>query len=310
MAVFRESFREYWFTGSHTGMFSSAVFSPFMMYLGLLLPVLMLLPKQFPLIREVSARVALLPRILFASLVLFFAANLLLFQLYLPSRYTVNSFRIILALAAGIAAITILDRVFRWASGLASFHFRHAAAIGTAACLAATLVLPQAVTGTWVDTRYKTGQSPQLYEFLARQPEDILIASLADEADNLNMLARRSILVAKETALPFHKGYYSQIRQRAIDLINAQYSTDLKELQSFIQKYGVDYLLVDRAAFTPDYISGDRWIMQFQPAAKDAIARLQQGAAPALSRFMNDCAALGTAGMVLIRADCILKAQL
>jgi hypothetical protein len=310
MAVFREGFLEYWFTGSHTGMFSSSVFSPLIMYAGLLLPVLMTLPKQFPLVKKISAQIALLPKVVIVSLAMFFAANLLLFRLYLPSRFTVNSFRIVLALAAGVAAITVLDAIFRFADRLRVPRFaRSAIAAGATVCLAAALVLPQAVTGVWVDTRYKTGQAPRLYEFLAGQPKDILVASLSDEADNLNMFSRRSILVAKETALPFHKGYYSQIRQRAIDLINAQYSADTITLQNFIQKYGVDYLLVDRNAFTPEYISGDRWIMQFQPAANDAVARLKEGVRPALSKLVDQCSALEINEMVLIPADCLLQAS-
>ena len=158
-----------------------------------------------------------------------------------------------------------------------------------------------------VDTRYKTGEAAGLYEYLSRQPKTILIASLSNETENLPIFAGRSILVGRESALPFHKGYYSQIRQRASDLIKAQYSPDITELQNFIRKYGVDYLLVDRDAFKPDYVAGDKWIMQYQPAANDAVAALKQGETPALSKLMDQCSVFEAEGMVLIAAECVMK---
>lgn len=304
MVVFREGFWGYWISGNHTGMFSSSVFSPLTMCLGLLLPILMFFPHRFPLVKRISTRVGLFPRVIAASLVMFFAANALLFKLYLPSRFTVNSFRILLALAAGISAVVLLDAVFRWAEDRSPSSARSLAALCSTVLLAAALASPF-VTGNVVDTRYKTGENPQLYEFLARQPGDIVIASLASEAENLPVFARRSILVGREVALPFHNGYYSQIRERVADLVSAQYTADIGELQSFIKKYGVTHLLVDRNAFTPEYAAGDKWIAQNQPAAKE---RLQQGVAPALSKFMDRCAVLKTDDMVLIAAECVMNA--
>jgi len=46
--------------------------------------------------------------------VIFFAAHALLFKLHVPSRYTGMSLRI-MALAAGMAFLVILDAVFHWA---------------------------------------------------------------------------------------------------------------------------------------------------------------------------------------------------
>jgi len=309
MVVFRQGFWSYWLTGSHTGMFSSAIFYPMMMCVGLLLPILMFARNRFPLTRQISSGIALLPGIIVASLAMFFAANALLFRLYLPSRFTVHSFRILFAIAAGISTIVLLDTVFRWASEQpVPSVVRRVAALASVGLIAAALAFPF-VTGPVVDTRYKFGENPELYEFLARQPKDILIASLANDVENLPMFARRSILVGRETALPFHKMYYSQIRERAVDLINAQYSTDIAELRNFIQKYGVSFVLVDRNAFTPQYLAGDKWVMQYQPAAKDAVARLNRGEVPALSRLIDRCSVLETNGMSLIPSECILQSN-
>lgn len=299
MVVFRQDFWSYWFTGNHTGMFTSGIFAPTTMCLAFLLPLMFVFRRRFPLVNRISSGIEAFPGIIVASVTIFLAAHLLLFRLYLPSRFTVSSFRILFALAAGIAAIVLLDAVFHWASG------RSWPALASAALLGVVLIFYPVE----VDSRYKTGAAPRLYEFLAREPRDVLVAGLSDETDNLPIFAGRSVLVARETAIPFHKGYYGQIRQRAIDLIDAQYSADLSELQSFIRKYGVTHLLLDREAFAPDYLARDKWIMQYQPAAGDAIKKLRSGVEPALSRLIDRCSVVETNGMVLLSSECVLKAS-
>jgi len=310
MVVFRQGFWQRWLTGSHTGMFASAVFYPYTMLLGLTLPLLLLLRRRLPAVERISGTISLIPRVILASLAMYFAANALLFRLYLPSRFTVSSFRIILALAAGISAIVLLDAVFRWAtSDTTSLSFYRALmAMAAVVVLIAALWLPRYLNGTWVDTRYKTGQSAELYEFLSHEPKDTVIASLASEADNIPAFAARPVLVARETALPFHKGYYSQIRQRAEDLIDAQYTPDLARLQQFVRDYRVGFFLVDRDAFEPGYVLSDKWLMQYRPAARNAIDHLSNGAVPALAKLVDRCSVLETNNMKLIPSDCILKA--
>jgi len=299
MVVFRQNLWGRWITGNHTGMFASGVFAPFTICFGLLLPVVMLLPKRFPLAARIS-RIEIFPRIILASLVIFVAANVLLFRLYLPSRFTTNSFRIVLAMAGGITAVALLDGLFHLVGS-------RAGRVAATVLFAGVLALPLAM-GPIVDTRYKTGTNPGLYEYLASQPKNILIASLADETNNLPIFAKRSVLFSRETALPFHKRYYNQVRERVLDLINAQYTDDLAELQSFIKKYAVDYLLVDLDAFAPEYVSRDKWITQYQPAAGESVARLKQGARPILADLMSSCSSYQSDEMVLISGECVMKA--
>ena len=158
---------------------------------------------------------------------------------------------------------------------------------------------------------YSIGEVPQLYQFLSQQPKDILIASLAKQADYLPSFAKRSVLVSREYALPYEVGYYKQIRQRAIDTIDAQYSPNLEPLKGFIKKYGIDFWLLDRAAFTPEYLTNgswqSSWIRQYQPAATEATDRLKQGTVPALARVMKRCAVVETEKFILVGGECIVK---
>jgi hypothetical protein len=303
LAFFRDGFLRYWVTGKGSGMLSWT-FLPITISFGFLLPILAIFPGRFPLIKQVSGRVALPPKIAVVSIALFFAAHLLLFKLYFPSRYTVNPLRVVLALAAGISLVALLEAAFRWSrQNLAPQARLIATAIASAAVFA--LAIYPVFSPAMLDTRYIPGNYTGLYEFFQSQPKDTLIASLAQEADNFPVFTRRPILVGREYSLPLHKGFYMRMQERAVDLINAQYAADPGELQSFIRKYGVDYLVVDRRAFNSDYLN-DKWIRQYEQAAEAAKSRIARGEVSALARLMDSCAVATDRGFVVISAECVL----
>jgi hypothetical protein len=159
------------------------------------------------------------------------------------------------------------------------------------------------------NSRYRVGRTPGLYEFFANQPADGSIASLAQEVKNIPIFSRRSILVSREYSLPFHKNYYGQMSERAQELISAHYTASLGELKDYIRKYDVSFLLVERRAFSPEYLARDSWIMQYQPAAGEAIEKLKNGVVPALQKVMTSCAAFESEDYVVLRAECVLNAQ-
>jgi hypothetical protein len=109
--------------------------------------------------------------------------------------------------------------------------------------------------------------------------------------------------------LPFHLGYYNQIRQRAIDLIEAQYGEDLSQVQQFVQKYGVDFWVLHRNAFKPEYLRADSksWLRSFQPVFDEALAGLEQGKVPALSKLMRKCRVAKTPQLIVLEAECLGK---
>lgn len=302
----------FWFTGQRSGIMPQfGTIVPIIA--GLLLPLLLLFPSLFPLFRRMTPQVALLGQITLASLGMFFVAHAFLFRLHLPSRYTEHSLRIVTALAGGIALTVMLDAILLWARPKRqkakdkTDEERQRLALVLVALLLTALVLNPAFLKKFPKTDYAVGQVPALYEFFARQPKDILIASLAEkEVTNLPTFAKRSILVGGVGfPVPYHKGYYAQIRQRTVDLINAQYSRDLNQIQSFIQKYGVDFWLLEREAFTPSYITQSRWISQYQPAAGEAVARLEQGTSPALTSVRERCSVFETGSFVVLQAECV-----
>lgn len=301
---------KFWLRGRRSGLLPESLFTIMPIYAGFVLPFLVRHKGTFPLAGKVASGSSILLRIALASLAMFLAAHVLLFKLHLPSRYTQHSLRMLLSLAAGISLVIMLDAIFRWAAQ------KEKRAQGKRLALAWAAALGLAVALLWqplnssrtLDTKYRVGGSPSLYEFFAAQPKDTLIASLAHEADYLPSLARRSTLVGREYAIPYHTGYYGQIRNRAHDLIEAQYARELGVTKSFIQKYGIDFLIIDRRAFTPNYLANNRWAMQYKPASTDALSELGEGVAPALSKLVESCSVFNNDNLVVLSADCILKA--
>jgi len=275
-----------------------------------LLPVLLRFRSKFPKLWQLKSSILVLPQLLLVSLSMFFAAHAVLFKLHLPNRYTSYSFRIILALASGIALSVILDAVLSWASQRAKPHLplRQFIALGATALFAATLVLYPSFIKDFPYTAYQVGGAPGLYQFFQKQPKDILIASLADEVNFIPTFARRSILVGREYAIPYHLGYYRQFRQRTLDLIRAQYSPDLAEVKDFIQKYKVDFWLLDARAFTPEYFANNDWLQAYQPATGEALDKVKRGTLPALSSVIKNCQVFEAESLVVLGGACLKSA--
>ncbi|MBE9128559.1 MULTISPECIES: hypothetical protein [unclassified Coleofasciculus] len=305
-SFFVEDAWEFWFNG-RSGIRIDTALAPPLAYSGLLLPILLNLPSRFPLTQQITRGIGVLPKLLLASGILFFAAHALLFKLHLPSRYTQHSLRIAIALAAGITLTLLIDAI---SLGAKSTQLRQILALGSTALISITLLgYPHLALNTFPWTYYTVGGVPKLYEFFQQQPQHTLIASLAEEANNLPTFAQRSILVGREYAVPYHWGYYRQFRQRTLDLINAQYSPNPRVVRDFIEKYGIDFWLLPATPFTPDSIANNNWLMQYQPAANEAIAQLEAGKIPALKPLVVPCSVLETQDLVVLKADCILNSH-
>jgi hypothetical protein len=305
---------QFWVTGNRSGVLTEA-FGPPVIWAGLALPLLARARSRLPLAGALSGEVGLLGRLLVASFGLYIAAHLLLFRLHLPSRYTHHSLRIALALAAGLALAILLEALLRWAAARprADDHRRPLLAAGATTVVAAATVLYPGLlhlTGRpFPHTQYRAGREPDLYRFLARRPPDVLIASISTEANYLPAFARRSVLSGTEFGVPYHRGYFEQIRQRTADLLRAQYSPDLAAVQAFIAGYGVDLWLLDRGALSRAYLVDDQRSALLRPLAPEVFDGPNQGAVPALAALLDQCNVFNSPRVVLLSADCILAAR-
>jgi hypothetical protein len=305
---FTNSAWKFWIEGLRSGLLPYISRLPELLIAALLLPVMLCFAKRFPLTQQIQPAIRLIPQLLVVSLFWFFAAHALLFKLHLPSRYTQHTFRIILCWAAAMALVIGLDAVKRWATQAPPTQrkLRNWLASAAIISLAAALIFYPSYTPEFPRTKYVVGTQPQLYEFFAQQPNDTLIASLSEEANNLPSFTQRSVLVAKEYAIPYHMGYYQPFQQRAIDLIQAQYSPGLPKLKQFIRQYGVGFWLLDRQAFTPTY-GEQAWFKQYPEAAKAAKRVFRQGKEPALAKTSQECTVFQNQDFVVLESACLLR---
>ena len=322
----------FWFNGTRSGVMLAAALVPPLIYSGLLLPVFLALPRAFPLAKQITGKTLVLLQMVAVGLGLFFAAHAVLFQLYLPSRYTLHTLRMTLAIAAAIALTLAIDSLWRWANvsltrvwwaGAPAYpdlpHFalklpyqreeilqlRRWLVLAITSGLVVVLMSFPRTLDQFPWTNYTVGRATSLYSFLAQQPPATLTAALGEEANNLPVFTQRPVLTAREYGIAYHVGYYRQFRQRVIDLINAQYSPQLSEIQAFIRQYGIDFWLLDKNAFTPDYLARNHWLRQFKPAARQAQERLERGDPLALPPLLDRCRILETDTLLLLSAPCL-----
>ena len=308
---------DFWLTGDRSGIIPpewlSQSFLPPQVWAGLLLFIFLSLNKK-NITQKITNKIILLPELALASTGIFIAAHLLLFRLHHPSRYSQHSLRIIMALAGGIAFTLIIELIRKKLHLLNNSSKNQplqkikAISISTSIYIVLTLILIYpALTNNFPVTNYVVGKAPQLYEYLAQQPSDIRIASLALEANNIPTFAKRSILVSSEYALPYHQGYYNQIKQRAKDLIQAQYSPNLEEVKKIIHKYKIDFWLLDSQALTLEYVRKNHRLQQLNYTAANLVkSQMENGRTPTLLNVPEKCRVLDIHNLVLLEAKCIL----
>lgn len=311
---FDDNWFDFWVLGQRSSLLPKDPFTPATLALALLLPAVWWQRDRLRLGRHLSDRLVLFPAWLLSGVGWYAIAHLLLFRLHLPGRYTQHSLRMILPIAAAlvltIAIETLLRRV---GQGDRAVWQRASAGLLVVVVGLGALFYPLSLK-RFPKANYVAGESPGLYQFAAAQPKTWRVASIAKEADNLPTFAARSVLVAREYAIPYHWGYYRVFRQRAIDLLQALYSPDLARVRRFNQQYAIDAWLIDRDTFSVDYLQAkerraNRWLRQFQPVQQQAIEQLQRGERPALSAFLapNDpCQVYQQSNLVVLSARCIM----
>ena len=307
-AFFQDNFWDYWITGQRSGLLPKYLFRPTLITIGLLLPLLFLFKNQLFLVSKITPNIKILSVILTSSISWFIAAHLILFKLHLPSRYTSYTFRICLALSAGITLCIFLDKLLTLASLSRRQNWKQIVALSLTLFLGIGVIVGSCFWGKFPKTSYVMAKEPEIYRFFSQQPKDTLIASISEVANNIPSFSQRSVWVAWEYAIPYHLGYYNQIQHRATELIKAQYSSNLNVLQTLIQTHRFDFIILDQTAFTPEYMLENRWLRQwYHSLSKDIIADINNGKNPAILQKVSQCSRLQTQKIIILEAECLVK---
>jgi len=302
-AFFSDRPWHFWLVGKQSGFFPFEWQYFLMCSFGLLLPVISRSPKLFPLTKKITTKSRIIWQIILISFIWYGLAHLMLFRLHLPSRYSQHTSRMAIALLSGITLAILLHKLIQQVAA----HSPIRQGIITAIAIAALLYPTYAVQAYPQRLGYVTAKNPELYQFLRQQPKDVIIATLSQLGDFIPSFAQRRVLTAREYSIPYHWDYYTQIRQRTQDLIQAQYSSNSADFKQLIQQYQVDLWLVDRTAFTPEYLQQNDWLNQFQPETQQAIANFNQNRPSAIAQRIDQCSIFQTPEINLLTSKCLLE---
>ena len=273
-----------------------------------------LLTTKLQTINLITNKIVILLQVAIASLAMFVLAHLLLPVLHLPSRFTYHSLRLILGITTAIVLTVILDTFKIWLDKklYLSNPLKLSDKIKLALIIVAsiTIVVVPAIPFIFIAFQnWNVGTNPEIYQYLARQPKDILVASLSEDANNIPAFSQRSILVGGEFAYAYHPVYYDRVKQRTVDLLQAQYTLDIKVLTSFIRKYDLNYIMLDKTAFTPEYLLEKDWLINssWRDETKFAIAQIESESTSVLAKLIPDCSVVSTDSSYLIDTTCILS---
>lgn len=315
---FRPNLGDYLLYG-RSGLQLYNAFTPITNLLALVLPLLLCFPKRFPLVTAIRKNnIGMLWRVVATCTFWFFVSHAVLFKLHLPNRYIGRFLLLLFTLLAAMAIVILMDGLLKWSieqlekvtASPSKFRLRLGTWLtsGLAGALFAILVLYPLTYPGYPTVSLARGRVLELYPFFASQPKDSLIASLSPEATNIPTFSGRSVLVTSEIALPYQVGYYQEIRQRARDLITAQFSPNPTILRDFIQRYGITHWLLDPNAYSLEVLKGDRWVQQYQPEADRAVLTLAAGQVPALAALSDYCVIFNVADHRVVDARCIVQA--
>ncbi len=213
--------------------------------------------------RPIRTGLAPMAFLLLASLALYLAARILALRLFVPDRYVSYSVNILYAL------------------GLATL-FRHALApLLRRRGVAAALLLLAAVAGAIRLTDaglYDYGADATLYATARLTPADATFAGHPELMDNLLTFGHRNVQASFELAHPWMTGYWRRYEPRLDDLFTAYYAADPEAVTAFCRRYGVDFLVVDEAHFTPGFLAGRPFFAPFDGRIREiAAATLADG---------------------------------
>jgi hypothetical protein len=97
-------------------------------------------------------------------------------------------------------------------------------------------------------------QDRQLGKFLSNMPKNIMLVGHPRDVDNIPILCNRSVLFNDQNI------YYETGVSRAVyDFVNAYYSNSSEVICEFLNKYKIDYLVVNEKRFTKEYLRGKRY---------------------------------------------------
>jgi hypothetical protein len=183
-----------------------------------------------------------------ASLLLYLAACVFIFRLFVPSRYIEFSINVFYCVAIGacirVAVGALVPRRIAFPA------------------VSTLLVILGALTLYRVGI-YDYSADAALYRFVQSTPKTSLIAGPPDLMDNVLTFGRRKAFVTYELSHTWYIGYWEVIKKRTFDFFRAYYSEDPAEVREFCRENGIDYLILRDKDFSRNLLKKTQ--IHFEP---------------------------------------------
>ncbi len=226
--------------------------------------VLSLLAGVIFLARRRLARVPLVfATLALSSLGMFGLAYALAYRLYLPDRMLLYSWPPLVLLGLPLAVYLALEpRLGERAAPVA------ASVVVAFLVIACGDGLPRSENLTDF-----TAHDSAAIRYVATLPRDILVATQPERASFVQTFALRRTLFSASLNVPFYYGYAVEMEQRIDAFYRAYYAPDLATVARFVERYHVDYLILDERDFGPDARRRARYYEPWQTLAGQLLDR-------------------------------------
>ncbi|MBF0482687.1 MAG: hypothetical protein HQK81_09825 [Desulfovibrionaceae bacterium] len=196
--------------------------------------------------------------LLAASAGLYALARVFILKLFVPDRYLSYTLYMVYCLLLAVC-----------------FHAGLARALAAPKKAAAVVLLAAALSFPrlrGLELYDYSGDAP-LYRAAWETPKDALFAGEPHLMDNLLTFGKRKVFVSYKLAHPWSKGWWEFVRPRLVSLFRAYYASDPRAVRDFCRENRIDFLVVDPAGFTPEFLRARPFFAPF-----DALIReLTQG---------------------------------
>lgn len=225
---------------------------------------------------------------------LYILAWLLLFYLYVPERYLEYTLLLIPSFFLGGLVYTLQKNYPRFKHGIAA-GFIFLTLIGTGFF--------------WRDDLMDIPEPEKnLYRYLKKLPESVMLVAPPGLASNIPVYAARSVLLSNEAYVPFHQAYFQEMKSRLKDWLSAYYALDRAPLLLMINKYHIDYVILQTKDFQPKRFTEfeQRYYHAFDPRFFSALKH-EPVSRYYLMKSPEICMTYSDASFRVFKAKCILE---
>ena len=130
-----------------------------------------------------------------------------------------------------------------------------------------------------------SGEAPLYAAVEAATPKHALLAGHPDLMDNVMTFSRRNALATFELAHPWSRGFWTRLKPRLDGFFGAYYASDTDTVVRFARDFGVDFLVVDEAHFSKEYLAAKPFFEPFGASIRGATRNRSDFAVLDASRF-------------------------